>query len=49
MGESNYFTSLKDREFFILRKLCSDSISLTEKGKLERELEEIRLEIKKLG
>lgn len=49
MSESNYLTSLKDKEFFILRKLCSDSISPTEKEKLEKELEEIRLEIKKLG
>ncbi|NQV39652.1 MAG: hypothetical protein HQ505_03825 [Nitrosopumilus sp.] len=49
MGESNYITSLKDKEFFILRKLCSDSITPTEKGELKKELEEIRLEIKKLG
>jgi len=49
VSESNYLTSLKDKEFFILRKLCSDSISPNEKEKLEKELEEIRLEIKKLG
>lgn len=46
---SSYLTSLKDKEFFILRKLCSDLISTNEKRKLEKELEEIRLEIKKLG
>ena len=46
---SSYITSLKDKEFFILRKLCSDLISTNEKRKLEKELEEIRLEIKKLG
>ena len=49
MSESNYLTSLKDKEFFILRKLCLDSISSTEKRTLEKELEQIRLEIKKLG
>ena len=46
VSESNYLTSLKDKEYFILRKLCSDSISPNEKRKLEKKLEEIRLEIK---
>jgi len=49
VNESNYLTSLKDKEFFILHNLCSDSISPIEKEKLEKELEQVRLEIKKLG
>jgi len=49
MSESNYLTSLKNREFLILRKLCDDSISSTEKGRLEKELKELRSEIEKLG
>jgi len=49
MSESNYLTSLKNKEFLILRKLCDDSISSTDKERLEKELTELRLEIKKLG
>ena len=49
MNEPNYLASLKNKEFLILRILCDDSISSTDKKKFERELEEIRLEIKKLG
>jgi len=49
VSKSNYLTSLKDREFFILRKLCSDLISSIEKEKFEKELEQVRLEIKKIG
>jgi hypothetical protein len=40
--------SLKNKEFMILEKLCSNSISQTDKEKFEKELEETRLEIKKL-
>jgi len=49
MSESNYFTSLKNKEFLILRKLCNDSISSTDKNRLEKELKELRSEIEKLG
>ena len=49
MSGLNYLASLKNKEFFLLRKLCNDSISPTYKEKLEKELKEIRLEIKKLG
>ena len=49
MSEQNYLASLKNKEFFILRKLCRDIISETEKEKLEKELEDVRLEIEKLG
>ena len=48
MGEHSYLSSLKDKEFFILRKLCNNSVSQTEKEKLKMKLEEIRSEIKKL-
>ena len=44
----NYFESLKNKEFFILSKLCDPSISDKDKENLEKELEKIRLEIKKL-
>lgn len=49
MSEHDYLTSLKNKEFLILRKLCDNSISQTEKEKFEKELKEIRLEIEKLG
>ncbi len=48
MNEHNYFESLKNKEFLILQKLCDNSISQIEKEKLEKELTETRLEIKKL-
>jgi hypothetical protein len=49
MTEYNYLSSLKNKEFLILQKLCDDSITLDVQEKLKIELEEIRLEIKKLG
>lgn len=49
MSEHDYLSSLKNKEFLILRKLCDSSISQTEKEKFEKELKEIRLEIEKLG
>jgi len=49
MTESNYLASLKNREFLLLQRLCDPSISLDEKTSLEKELEETRLEIEKLG
>ena len=49
MTEYNYLSSLKNKEFLILEKLCDDSLSLDSKEKLQTELEEIRTEIKKLG
>ena len=48
MSESSYLSSLKNKEFLILRKLCDNSIPQFEKEKLERELKETRIEIKKL-
>ena len=48
MNESNYFASLKNKEFLILKKLCDNSISQNEKEKIENELREVRMEIKKL-
>lgn len=48
MSGSNYFSSLKNKEFLILQKLCDSSVSQTEKERLEKELKETRLEIKKL-
>ena len=48
MSEPNYFASLKNKEFLVLKKLCDNSLSSTDKEKFEKELEEIRLEIKKL-
>ena len=48
MSESNYFSSLKNKEFLIMQKLCDNSVSQTEKERLEKELKETRLEIKKL-
>lgn len=49
MSEHDYLSSLKNKEFLILKKLCENSISQTEKKKLEKELEETRSEIEKLG
>lgn len=49
MTEYNYISSLKNKEFLILQKLCDDSLSLDSKEKLQAELEEVRTEIKKLG
>lgn len=49
MTEYNYLSSLKNKEFLILEKLCDDSLSLDSKEKLQAELEKVRTEIKKLG
>lgn len=49
MTEQNYLTSLKNKEFLILRKLCDNSLSQNAKVKLEMELQETRAEIEKLG
>lgn len=49
MTEYNYLSSLKNKEFLILQKLCDNSIPPIVKEKLEQELQEIRMEIKKLG
>ena len=49
MAKSTYLESLKNREFLLLQRLCDGSLSLDEKKNLEKELEETRLEIKKLG
>lgn len=49
MSEHNYLSSLKNKEFLILQKLCDNSISKSEKEKLKNELKEIRLEIESLG
>ncbi|BDQ31746.1 hypothetical protein NZNM25_18860 [Nitrosopumilus zosterae] len=48
MNEHSYFASLKNKEFLILEKLCDESISPTEKERMEKEIRHIRLEIKKL-
>ena len=49
MTEYNYLSSLKNKEFLILQKLCGDSLTLDVQEKLKIELEKIRSEIKKLG
>ncbi len=49
MGEHSYLSLLKNKEFLILQKLCDNSVSQTEKEKLEKELKETRSEIEKLG
>ena len=49
MTEYNYLFSLKNKDFLILQKLCGDSLTLDVQEKLKTDLEEIRLEIKKLG
>ena len=48
MIENSYLSSLKNKEFLVLEKLCNNSISKDIKEKLESELREIRLEIKKI-
>ena len=48
MTEYDYLSSLKNKEFLILQKLCNDSLTLDVQEKLKTELEKIRLEIKKL-
>ena len=48
MIEYDYLSSLKNKEFLILEQLCVDSISQILKEKLETELKEIWLEIKRL-
>ncbi len=48
VSESRYLSSLKNKEFLILNKLCSDSISPMDKELLEKELKELRSEIEKL-
>ena len=49
MSDNSYLSSLKNKEFLILEKLCSNSISTNTKNELEEELSEIRLEIKKIN
>lgn len=49
MSGQNYLSSLKNKEFLILQKLCNNSILPPEKEKLEKELKETRLEIERLG
>ena len=49
MGEHSYLATLKNKEFLILKKLCDNSMSQIDKEKFEKQLEETRLEIKKLG
>jgi len=48
MDEHGYLTSLKNKEFLILEKLCNNSISQADKEEFEKELKETRLEIEKL-
>ena len=49
MDEYGYLATLKNKEFLILKKLCDNSMSKTDKEKFEKQLEKTRLEIKKLG
>ncbi|KFM18343.1 hypothetical protein AAA799P11_01118 [Marine Group I thaumarchaeote SCGC AAA799-P11] len=49
MGEYSYLASLKNKEFLILQKLCNNSIPQNQKEKLQKDLEETRNEIEKLG
>ena len=49
MNEHSYLASLKNKEFLIMKKLCDNSISQDNKEKIEKQLEETRREIKKLG
>lgn len=49
MTEYNYRSSLKNKEFLVLRQLCDDSITQSVKEKLEQELKEVRREIKRQG
>ena len=48
MIEFDHLSSLKDKEQWILKKLCDNSIPQPKKEKLEQELLETRVEIKKL-
>lgn len=48
MTEYNYLSSLKNKEFLILQKLCDNSLTLDVQEKLKTKLEKIRLDIKKL-
>lgn len=48
MTNFDYLSSLKNKEFFILRKLCDDSIPKNEKEKFEQELKDIRIELRKI-
>ena len=47
MSGYNYLSSLKNKEFLILQKLCDNSVLPPEKEKLEKELKETRLETEK--
>lgn len=49
MTEYDYLSSLKNKEFLILEKLCDNSLTLDVREKLKSELDDIRTEIKKLG
>ena len=49
MDEHRYLASLKNKELLILKKSCNNSIYQIDKEKFEKELEQTRLEIKKLG
>ncbi len=49
MTEQNYLTSLKNKEFLILQRLCDNSLSENDKIKLEKELNQTRSEIERLG
>ena len=49
MTGNDYLSSLKNKEFLILEKLCNNSISSETKNELEKELNEIRLEIEKIN
>ena len=49
MSGNSYLSSLKNKEFLILEKLCNNSISTDTKNELEAELSEIRLEIEKIN
>ena len=48
MSESDYLSSLKNKEFLILQKLCDNQVFQAEKEQFEKKLKEIRLEIKKI-
>ena len=48
MSDYSHLESLKDKEFTILEKLSSNTISVDEKKRLEEELEQVRGEIEKL-
>jgi hypothetical protein len=49
VNEHSYLATLKNKEFLILKKLCDNSMSQNDKEKFEKQLEETRVEIKKLG